>query len=130
MSHSYQDTPRNSKLLEYGLLSAAQGVDDLHLARYTYRAAEREGEKAKTYQRRRKRLTLSRMMNSFLGWRHMFHLQLSRASSSKRDDYKDALVYQARKDLIKRIFEEHNIEQMSKQRLFIVRTFLLAPHLF
>lgn len=28
------------------------------------------------------------------------HLQLSRASGSKRDDYKDALVYQARKDLI------------------------------
>ncbi|KAK0190723.1 hypothetical protein F5146DRAFT_1045469 [Armillaria mellea] len=87
------------KLLEYGLLSAAQGVDDLHLAGTLTERPKGKGkgknlpEEEETFDVEPEDEFISRV-------EAYVHLQLSRASSSKRDDYKDALVYQARKDLI------------------------------
>ena len=88
--------------MERGLLDAANGVDDLHLItsrkaknREPHGEAEQEdvnmedaeapGETEDQFVRR---------INLYVA------VCLARAPSSKRDDYKDILVYQARKEVI------------------------------
>jgi hypothetical protein len=78
------------RLLEHGLLDAAMSVDDIRLQTRRKQGdqgdeEEVKGETVKGFQER---------VNLFV----MVHL--CRASGSKRDHYKDVLVYQARKDLI------------------------------
>jgi DNA-directed RNA polymerase I subunit RPA1 len=98
--------------MERGLLDAAQGVDDLQLR------VSRKTEKTK----RKKKTSVSEeededgqeliagdqqgeipdeTPHEFMMRLNLYvAVHLSRASNSKRDHYKDALVYQARKDLI------------------------------
>jgi hypothetical protein len=75
------------RLLEHGLLDAALGVDDLKLRTglRDEETGEVEMEPPQNFQAR---------VNLFV------LLHLGRASGSQRDEYKNALVYQARKDLI------------------------------
>ncbi|KAK0461936.1 uncharacterized protein EV420DRAFT_137191 [Desarmillaria tabescens] len=87
------------KLLEYGLLNAAQGVDDLHLAG-TFTERPTGKGKGKDLQQEEEAVDIEPDDEFIYRVEAYVHLQLSRASSSKRDSYKDALVYQARKDLI------------------------------
>lgn len=70
-------------------MEAAQGVDDIH--RHTKKSGgddeddETSDESLENFQQR---------INLFV------QIHLARASGSKRDHYKDSLVFQARKDLI------------------------------
>lgn len=77
------------RLLEHGLLDAAQGVDDLKRQSRKGKVDEEDDdetdESSESFEQR---------INLYV------YIHLSRASSSKRDHYKDGLVYQARKDLI------------------------------
>lgn len=76
------------RLLEHGLLDAALGVDDLHIQ--DKRNGDDEGDedsRGETVEEFEKRVEL------------YVRIHLSRASS-RRDQYKDELVYQARKDVI------------------------------
>ena len=74
-------------LLEHGLLDAAFSVDDLHsrVSRKGDDTGEPVDESPEEFQLR---------VGLFV------KMHLIRASGSKRDDYKDGLVYQARKELI------------------------------
>ncbi|KAF8915824.1 hypothetical protein CPB85DRAFT_1559900 [Mucidula mucida] len=80
------------RLLDYGLLGAAQGIDDLSDYRWDDKADNDmqvdEDESQETEDE-----FLSRVDK-------YVNIHLNSASSSKRDNYKDNLVYQARKDLI------------------------------
>ncbi|KAH7916295.1 hypothetical protein BJ138DRAFT_1219726 [Hygrophoropsis aurantiaca] len=80
------------RLLEHGLLEAAHGVDDLRIQTRKNKDADdldidnnTTDESIEEFEKR---------INLYVA------VHLSRASSSKRDHYKDALVYQARKDVI------------------------------
>jgi hypothetical protein len=74
-------------LLEHGLLDAALGVDDLPRQAQQQRNDEEESteETPEEFQLR---------VDLFV------KVHLGRASGSKRDHYKDGLVYQTRKELI------------------------------
>jgi hypothetical protein len=77
------------RLLEHGLLDAAHGVDDLRRQTKVTQDDDHDDESAdETLQDFEQRLNL------------FVQIHLNRASSSKRDHYKDGLVFQARKDLI------------------------------
>lgn len=92
-------------MLEHGLLDAAQGVDDLIL-----RVARQKGPRTKKNgedddeeeeedvsdpdQPTETPAQYQMRVNLYV------QIHLSRASGSKRDHYKDGLVYQTRKDLI------------------------------
>jgi len=75
------------RLLEHGLLEAAFGVDDLGLRvrRPTGDENDVPEESSEAFQQR---------VDLFV------RIHLARASTSKRDDYKNTVVYQTRKDLI------------------------------
>jgi hypothetical protein len=81
------------RLIEHGLLVAAKGLDDVTQQKKTKGKAQDDNEEdgdellesSEDFEKR---------VNAYVA------LNLSRASSSKRDNYKDGLVYQARKDLI------------------------------
>ncbi|KAG9317499.1 hypothetical protein JVU11DRAFT_1703 [Chiua virens] len=73
------------RLMEHGLLEAAYGVDDIQLALAGDDDDDSRDESVEEFE---KRIQL------------YVSIQLSRASSSKRDHYKNELVYQARKELI------------------------------
>jgi DNA-directed RNA polymerase I subunit RPA1 len=78
-------------LLEHGLLEAALGVDDLGLrVRRPTDDDNAPEESAEAFQQR---------VDLFV------RVHLARASTSKRDDYKNTLVYQTRKDLITEFFK-------------------------
>lgn len=101
------------QLLERGLLDAAQGVDNLHLHVSRKRESTRRKTKASVSEDENdeegddviaqgsqgevRDETLPEFMMRVTLY---VAVHLSRASNSKRDDYKDALVYQARKDLM------------------------------
>ncbi|EGO02141.1 hypothetical protein SERLA73DRAFT_86356 [Serpula lacrymans var. lacrymans S7.3] len=77
------------RLLERGLLGAAQGVDELRLqTKKTQGDDEEDDAPDETMEEFEKRVNL------------YVAVHIHRASGSKRDHYKDSLVYQARKDLI------------------------------
>ncbi|KAF8471484.1 beta and beta-prime subunits of DNA dependent RNA-polymerase [Gautieria morchelliformis] len=77
------------KLLEHGLLDAAHGIDDIQ-QRVSDAGDEDDGENAD-----------SESDEDFMKRVKLFvAVHLHRASSSKRDDYKDSLVYQTRKEVI------------------------------
>ncbi|EIW82067.1 beta and beta-prime subunits of DNA dependent RNA-polymerase [Coniophora puteana RWD-64-598 SS2] len=78
------------RLLEHGLLEAAHGIDDIRLIQRKEKGddAEDDGGSDETAQEFEMRVNL------------YVSIYLSRASSSRRDHYKDGLVYQARKDII------------------------------
>ncbi|KAF9226653.1 beta and beta-prime subunits of DNA dependent RNA-polymerase [Gyrodon lividus] len=74
------------RLLEHGLLDAAHGVDEIRMQ--TGNGNEGEDDRDETVEESEKRIEL------------YVAIHLARASSSKRDHYKDELVYQARKDVM------------------------------
>ncbi|OBZ76821.1 DNA-directed RNA polymerase I subunit rpa1 [Grifola frondosa] len=80
------------RLLEHGFLIAAETLDDLrfNMTRKSKRIEDEdeEEEPAETYE------AFESRVNAYVA------VHLAQASSSKRDSYKDGLVYQARKDLI------------------------------
>ncbi|KAL4241893.1 DNA-directed RNA polymerase subunit [Abortiporus biennis] len=77
------------RLLEYGLLGAAKELDAMRVATRNAKDEEDdEDEILETYEDFEKRVNLFVLSS------------LGRASSSKRDDYKDGLVFQERKALI------------------------------
>ncbi|TFY66559.1 hypothetical protein EVG20_g4537, partial [Dentipellis fragilis] len=79
------------RLLEHGLLDAAKGLDDIRMA--TRKKADLMDEEEDD--------TPEETLESFEGRVNAYVLIcLHRASGSRRDDYKDSLVFQARKDLI------------------------------
>ena len=80
------------RLLEHGFLLAAKALEDLNI-RSRDKASKKdeedeEDEPAESYEEFEARVNL------------FVASHLTAASGSKRDAYKDALVYQARKDLI------------------------------
>lgn len=80
------------RLLEHGFLVAAKSLDDLRLNTQK-RSKGGEGEEdddepAESYE------AFEMRVNAYVA------AHLATASSSKRDSYKDSLVYQARKDVI------------------------------
>jgi hypothetical protein len=99
-------------LLERGLLDAAHGVDDLQLRvsarkekpkpnRKKHAAAEEEEESEDESGNMEVEEVLDEKPEEFIMRVNLYvAVHLSRASSSKRDHYKDALVFQTRKDLI------------------------------
>lgn len=80
------------RLLEHGLLVAAQTLDDIHVAtqggRRTKDAIDEEEDDTESDH------AFEQRINTYVA------VHLATASSSKRDSYKDSLVYQARKELI------------------------------
>ncbi|KAH9850735.1 beta and beta-prime subunits of DNA dependent RNA-polymerase [Lenzites betulinus] len=78
------------RLLEYGFVVAAKALDDMHYDTKKGRRAEDEDEDepAESYEAFEQRVNL------------YVAAHLATASSSKRDSYKDGLVYQARKEAI------------------------------
>ena len=102
LSSSVLDTPQiyqqlckyvaKLRLLEHGLLVAAQTLDDIHIAtqggRRTKDVLDEEEEDAESDH------AFEQRINTYVA------VHLATASTSKRDSYKDSLVYQARKELI------------------------------
>ena len=77
------------RLLEYGFLVAAKALDDVNYTTKKSRGVEDEDdEPTETYEAYEQRINL------------YVAAHMATASSSKRDAYKDNLVYQARKDVI------------------------------
>lgn len=79
------------RLLEYGFLVAAKALDDVHNTTKKHRSAEDdegEEEPEESYEAYEQRINL------------YVAAHMAGASGSKRDAYKDSLVYQARKDVI------------------------------
>ena len=76
--------------MEYGFLVAAKALDDIHHGTHKKRGVDDDenDEPAETYEAFEQRINL------------YVAAHMSTASSSKRDAYKDSLVYQARKDVI------------------------------
>ncbi|THH14387.1 hypothetical protein EW146_g5928 [Bondarzewia mesenterica] len=74
------------RLLEHGLLEAAKGLDEITMR--TSKGVDDDDTPDETSQEWESRLN------------YYVQIHFMRASGSKRDDYKDSLVYQARKDLI------------------------------
>lgn len=74
------------RLMEHGLLEAAYGVDDIQMKLASADATE--DSQYETVEEFQKRVDL------------YVAIHLTRASSSKRDHYKNELVYQARKEVI------------------------------
>lgn len=101
------------RLLERGLLDAAQGVDDLHLrvSRRRDKSKKRNKKGGKdevpdevdeaTEDVRMDTDTPDESLQEFMMRVNLYvAVHLGRAFGSKRDHYKDTLVYQARKDMI------------------------------
>lgn len=78
------------RLLEYGFLVAAKALDDINYTTKKKRRADEEedDEPAESYEEYEQRINL------------YVAAHMATASGSKRDSYKDGLVYQARKDVI------------------------------
>ncbi|KAF8076601.1 hypothetical protein FPV67DRAFT_1573909 [Lyophyllum atratum] len=92
------------RLLERGLLDAAHGVDDLHI-RVSGKALKKKkssGEESSDEDVAEERPDVPDETPEQFTMRVNLYVavHLARASHCKRDNYKDALVYQARKDLI------------------------------
>jgi hypothetical protein len=75
--------------LEHGLLDAAQGVDDMQLLI----PRDKDGEEEEGVSRETPQSFIARI-NLYVA------IHLARATNNTRDSHKDALVYQARKDII------------------------------
>lgn len=79
------------RLLEYGFLVAAKALDDIHYSTKKGRGAgdeDGDDEPEESYEAYEQRINL------------YVAAHMATASSSKRDAYKDGLVYQTRKDVI------------------------------
>lgn len=78
------------RLLEYGFLVAAKALDDINYSTKKKRSADDDegDEPAESYEAYEQRISL------------YVAAHMATASGSKRDAYKDGLVYQARKDVI------------------------------
>lgn len=111
------------QLLERGLLDAAQGVDDLQL--HVSRTREKTRRKTKAgvededdeegddaIAQEPQGEVQDETSQEFMMRVHLYvAVHLSRASNSKRDHYKDALVYQARKDLISEFLKANLLQK-------------------
>lgn len=85
------------RLLERGLLDAAQGLDDIQLRVRKKKRRGGDDEEDETVETGLPDETPQQFMtrvNLYVA------IHLSRAKDSTRDDYKDGLVYQTRKELI------------------------------
>lgn len=76
------------RLLERGLLDAAQGIDDMQIRIHRSKDGEEDEVSRETPQAFIARINL------------YVAIHLARAPKNTRDSYKDALIYQARKELI------------------------------
>ncbi|KAF9478153.1 beta and beta-prime subunits of DNA dependent RNA-polymerase [Pholiota conissans] len=93
------------RLLERGLLEAAQGVDDIKLR---VRSKEKkkpkandEGDEEESVEEEEEPGVPDETPELFIGRINLYvAIHLSRAPKNTRDSYKDGLIYQARKDLI------------------------------
>jgi hypothetical protein len=86
------------RLLERGLLDAAQGVDDLVIRAGGVVQDNSRPDQAGPSQ---KKSEADETPEQFMLRINLYvAVHLNRASDSQRDNYKDALVYQARKDVI------------------------------
>ncbi|EIN10866.1 beta and beta-prime subunits of DNA dependent RNA-polymerase [Punctularia strigosozonata HHB-11173 SS5] len=92
------------RLAEHGLLVAAKSLDDLIPQKKNKGSAQADGDEDEDGVIESSE-DFAKRVNVYVD------LQLARASSSKRDDYKDGLVYQARKDLIQEFIR---ISQLKK----------------
>lgn len=81
------------RLLEHGLLHAANGVDEIQ-RRVEVKSAKDKSAKPDAKEADETDEDFIKRLVLFAA------VHLHRASSSRRDDYKDNLVYQARKDII------------------------------
>ncbi|KAF5387629.1 hypothetical protein D9615_000576 [Tricholomella constricta] len=98
------------RLLERGLLDAAQGVDDIHIrvsgkmpSRKKKSGEDDDSDEDLTEERPN---VPDETVDQFMMRVNLYvAVHLSRASSSKRDNYKDGLVYQTRKDLIHEVLK-------------------------
>ena len=85
------------KLLERGLLDAAQGVDDIHI-RVSRRSRDKDAMDVDVPAQTK---SVDETPEQFMMRLNLYvALQIRRASTSQRDNYKDGLVYQTRKDVI------------------------------
>ncbi|KNZ77148.1 DNA-directed RNA polymerase I subunit rpa1 [Termitomyces sp. J132] len=89
------------RLLERGLLDAAQGVDDLHI-HISRKSRKKAGDAGDSEAEDSDKPDVpDETVDQFIMRVNLYvAVHLSRASNSKRDHYKDGLVYQARKVLI------------------------------
>ncbi|KAG6916710.1 hypothetical protein DXG01_005659 [Tephrocybe rancida] len=88
------------RLLERGLLDAAQGLDDLsiHVSR---KSKKKSGDEDSEEEESDKPDIPDETIEQYIMRINLYvAVHLARATSSKRDHYKDGLVYQTRKDLI------------------------------
>jgi len=98
------------RLLERGLLDAAQGVDDIALRVRQKQEKEKKGKSKKGDDEEEDQdddedaneaEVPDETPQEFMTRINLYvAIHLYRASSSKRDNYKDGLVYQTRKDII------------------------------
>ena len=75
-------------------MAASQGVDELYESRNDVKAGDEKMQVEEDADPEETEDEFIARLDKYV------NLHLGRASSSKRDNYKDALVYQARKDLI------------------------------
>ncbi|KDQ18256.1 hypothetical protein BOTBODRAFT_554491 [Botryobasidium botryosum FD-172 SS1] len=80
------------RLLEHGLLDAANTLDDIHIRGEKSTGGDEEEKEGE--ERQESTEEFEQRINLFV------HAHLYRASGSKRDDYKDGIVYQTRKEVI------------------------------
>ncbi|KAG6877242.1 hypothetical protein C0992_010468 [Termitomyces sp. T32_za158] len=98
------------RLLEHGLLDAAQGVDDLHI--HISRKSRKAGDDGLEVEASDKPDIPDENADQFIMRVNLYvAIHLSRASNSKRDHYKDGLVYQTRKDLINEFLKAYTFRK-------------------
>lgn len=90
------------RLLERGLLEAAQGVDDIRLRVKQKKTKPPKGEEGEDASDDDKDPDIpDEAPHEFIARLNLYvAIHLSRSPTSTRDSYKDGLIYQTRKDLI------------------------------
>ncbi|KAJ7639015.1 hypothetical protein FB45DRAFT_827720 [Roridomyces roridus] len=89
------------RLLERGLLDAAQGVDDLNIKILVAKSNNAKDESDDSSSEEEQERTVSETVEQFVARVNLYvAIHLRRAPNNNRDHYKDGLVYKARKDLI------------------------------
>lgn len=94
------------RLLERGLLEAAQGIDDIHLRvrpkeKKKPVGNDREGDTSAEEEEEEEPEVPDESPSEFIARLNLYvAIHLARSPKNNRDSYKDGLVYQARKDLI------------------------------
>lgn len=101
------------RLLERGLLDAAQGVDDLHI-RVSVKRQKKKEEDEGPAANEPPQLPDETVHEFIMRVGLYVAVHLSRSPSNKRDHYKDASVFQARKDLINKFLKGTLLKQCNE----------------